>query len=240
MKAIILNAGKGTRLMPLTADRPKGLVALAGKPLLEYTIAFARAVGATATVVIGGFEGQKVQAHLNEHHPSIAYAHVDEYTRGNLGSLAAALDHLTEDFLLLNADHVYHRDIAERVKSQKNGITSFCDLDRTLGDDDMKVLARGVYIDQISKKLTNFSHGYTGMTYVSEDMLPLYRFTIEELLRETDGTYAVEMILGRISAQGLPVTIGDISGHGWLEIDTPAEHALAQTAILTNPDHYLS
>ena len=38
MKAVILTAGKGKRLMPITSSRPKPMIPLAGKPLLEYTI----------------------------------------------------------------------------------------------------------------------------------------------------------------------------------------------------------
>lgn len=54
MRLIVLAAGQGTRLRPLTDDRPKCLIELSGRPLIDWTIAAAREVGVTDIVVVGG------------------------------------------------------------------------------------------------------------------------------------------------------------------------------------------
>jgi choline kinase len=58
MKAIILAAGQGTRLRPLTDDRPKCMVELAGTPLLDYQLRVLRAAGVSDITVIGGYRAE--------------------------------------------------------------------------------------------------------------------------------------------------------------------------------------
>lgn len=64
MRLIVLAAGEGRRLRPLTADRPKCLVELAGRPLLDWQLAAARACGIDEVVVIGGHGWARLEDHL--------------------------------------------------------------------------------------------------------------------------------------------------------------------------------
>jgi choline kinase len=71
MKAIILAAGQGTRLRPLTDDKPKCLVELAGKPLLEHQLETLRARGVEDIHIVGGYRADQLQRpgitlHINE------------------------------------------------------------------------------------------------------------------------------------------------------------------------------
>ena len=71
MKAIILAAGQGIRLRPLTDDKPKCLVELAGKPLLEHQLAILRAGGVDDIHIVGGYRAEQLQRpgitlHINE------------------------------------------------------------------------------------------------------------------------------------------------------------------------------
>ena len=59
-KLIILAAGQGSRLRPLTENCPKGLVPLHGKPLMEWHIASARAAGITEIAIVCGFKAEKM------------------------------------------------------------------------------------------------------------------------------------------------------------------------------------
>lgn len=238
MIGIIMTAGQGLRLRPHTNDRPKGMVEVAGRPMLEYVIAFARRVGVSRIIVIGGFEAHTVKKYLDEKEPNIQFVETDLRTKGNLGTLMTALPTIDDSMLLMNADHIYGLAIADKVSAQCHDITAFCDTDRTLGIDDMKVEAQNDAINTISKKLKKWTHGYVGMTYVDKTMLPQYKFTAEQMLNESDGTVAVEAILGNLAAQGHRVAIGDISHVGWLEIDTPEELATAETSIKENPTRF--
>ncbi len=65
-KAIILAAGRGKRLMPLTADRPKPMVEISGKPLLEWIIREFAAVGITETIIIYGYLGDVIKDYFGD------------------------------------------------------------------------------------------------------------------------------------------------------------------------------
>ena len=68
MEGIIFAAGLGTRLRPLTDDRPKAMVELGGKPLLEHVILKMRAAGVGRIVVNTHYFGEKIEEFLREHH----------------------------------------------------------------------------------------------------------------------------------------------------------------------------
>ena len=62
MKAIILAAGEGIRLRPYTLDRPKCLVELVGKSLLEHQLAALRAAGITDITMVTGYRANQIEA----------------------------------------------------------------------------------------------------------------------------------------------------------------------------------
>jgi choline kinase len=151
---------------------------------------------------------------------------------GNLVSLLTAKPLITEGFLVMNVDHIYRPSIAEVVAPEVLGVTAFIDTDRTLGNDDMKV-ERGAdgRIVSIAKTLTKFDCGYVGMTRVPTALLGRYFAEAERSLAEEGRAIHVERILGRLAKTDLGPVCRDISGHGWLEVDTPDERAGAEAAL---------
>ncbi len=107
MKAMILAAGYGKRMRPLTDSIPKPLLPVAGKPLLLYHIERLRAVGITRLVINVAHLGEQIMASLGDGAGlgvSIEYS-VEPYPLETGGSLAKALPLLGEQpFLLVNGD----------------------------------------------------------------------------------------------------------------------------------------
>ncbi len=64
MKAVIITAGKGKRLMPITSSRPKPMIPLVGKPLLEHTILGLKAAGITEILLIVGYKKDIIRAYF--------------------------------------------------------------------------------------------------------------------------------------------------------------------------------
>jgi choline kinase len=233
MQAVVLAAGTGSRLKHMTESIPKALVPVAGEPLLAYTLAFARLTGCEEIVVVVGAFGRKVIELLSRLElPEVSWVENPDYLKGNLYSLGAARGKINKDFLLLNTDHIYHRDIAAKVKSQCSDLTAFCDQDRDLGADDMKVsLNPDGRLGLISKQLSSFERGYVGMTYCPAGWLARYFEAFDRVAERVGDSAVVEMVLGDLAENGGNPAVGDISGVGWLEIDTPGEHASAEKAI---------
>jgi CDP-L-myo-inositol myo-inositolphosphotransferase len=242
MNVVVLAAGLGSRLGTLTRDLPKALIPVAGKPLLIHALSFAARLRPSRIIVVGGFCFQQVKETLHSFRAGdklaagIELVENASFRDGNLVSLLTAKPLITEGFLVMNVDHIYRPSIAEVVAPEVRGVTAFIDTDRTLGNDDMKV-ERGAdgRIVSIAKTLTKFDCGYVGMSRVPTAMLGRYFEEADRALAEEGRAIHVERILGRLaktsSKTDLAPTCRDISGHGWLEVDTPDERAAAEATL---------
>ncbi|MDZ5810505.1 nucleotidyltransferase family protein [Halorubrum sp. AD140] len=108
MKAVIPAAGRGSRLGALTDDQPKGLVEIAGRPLLAYVFDRAIEAGAEELVVVIGYEGAQIVDRFGDSfcETPITYVH----QRERLGLAHAVLQaepHVTGAFLVVNGDNVF-------------------------------------------------------------------------------------------------------------------------------------
>lgn len=245
---IILAAGMGTRLGELSKDKGKALFEVADKPLIKYAVDFMRELGASRIFVVGGYVFSKLQELLKNENV-LLHQNINYEGRGNIFSLLSVLPEIQNSFVMMNVDHIYNRALAPVIRSQFQGITAFCDFDRQLGADDMKVLLspspttnynlQPTSLLKMSKQLTEFHCGYVGMTYVNQSELIKYKKAANEVLATCGDQAVVENVLAHLAEQGESVSIGDISGHGWLEIDTPDEFHRAEEIILTNTSKFL-
>lgn len=109
MKALVLAAGLGTRLRPLTLDRPKPLVEVRGRPLIAYNLLLLRRYGVTDVVINLHHHGDALRAALGDGAAfglRIAYSPEDPLldTGGAMKNAEAFLG--DEDFLVLNGDTI--------------------------------------------------------------------------------------------------------------------------------------
>lgn len=237
MQVVILAAGMGTRLKGLTADRPKTLLDLNGRPLLDYILASLDTPEVSEILVVGGFAFGRLQAYLETYRTKPVQFFVNDYFRaGSLYTLEKALPSVTGDFLLLNGDHVHPRAMIKRFLQEAKGVAGAIDYDRSLGDDDMKVrLSGNKHITEIDKKLTTWDAGYIGMTLVRADQLERYRQGLLDARTAYGDTANVERILGVLGTSDDPPMTVDCSGIGWFEVDTPDDLELARWRLRENP-----
>ncbi len=229
-------AGLGSRLKDLTTATPKALIEAGGRPLIDYALAFAKAAGATRRIVVGGFCHADVAARVREVAPDAVIVENTEYKKGNLISMRTGERALEPGaFLLMNTDHIYKPAIAGVVGAAcraATDITAFCDFDRTLGPDDMKVkLDAQRRVAEMAKTLPTWDCGYVGMTFVPAARREAYFAMATKVSAEQGDAIHVESILFGLARAGMPPHIADISGHGWLEIDEPHERAHAASVL---------
>lgn len=232
MNVIILAAGMGNRLKDATRALPKALVTVDGKPLLHYVMNFLKHRSVQKITVIGGYQFEKVQQYLRDNHPDVECICNPDYTRGSILTIRTALPYLTTDTLIMNTDHIYPRRLMKKLLPQCRDITAVCDTDRSLVEDDMKVRRnKDGLIQDIDKKLTTHNAGYIGMTFCATTKIPEYKAAVEAALAERGDTVSVEAALRWLAHNNTPIRVADVSGVGWLEVDTQDDRSVAEAKL---------
>lgn len=108
MKAVILAAGKGTRLQPLTNELPKGLIKVQNKPILEYVFDSLLSLNIEEIIVIIGYKGKLIQEYFSSNYKQIPIRYIiQEEQLGTGHALNLAKNYVTKEFLVLNGDDIY-------------------------------------------------------------------------------------------------------------------------------------
>ncbi len=155
--AVILAAGVGRRLSPLTDDRPKALVAVEGSTFLERALEAVAAAGFERVVIVTGHRAEMIEAAVRDRawpfdvrcvlNPRYA-------TANNIVSFLAVEEDIRDGLCLLNSDIVFDASILRDVASAGQGCWLAIDLDEPLGAEEMKVELDGQgLVRRISKAL---------------------------------------------------------------------------------------
>lgn len=122
MDAVILAAGKGLRLRPFTETKPKGLVDIAGKPLLQYTLECLPKNTNNIHFVVG-YLGDQIKSHFGNNFNNIPITY---YTQDPLNGTGSALSlvnqNVSQDFLVLNGDDLYSAQDIEKLSKTEYGL----------------------------------------------------------------------------------------------------------------------
>ena len=120
MDSVILAAGKGTRLRPLTEDKPKGMVEVDGKPILTHCFEQLIDLGAEQLVVVVGYKKERIIDHYGDEFRGvpITYAHQREQ-RGLAHALLTAEEHIDDDFMLMLGDNIFRANLTDVVRRHR-------------------------------------------------------------------------------------------------------------------------
>ncbi|NHN46469.1 NTP transferase domain-containing protein [Halostella sp. JP-L12] len=119
MKAVILAAGEGRRLRPLTNRRPKPMLPVANTPILESVVEAVAAAGIDEIVLVVGYQRARIQNHFGDGDDwgvDITYA-IQERQLGTGHAVAQAAPYVDDDFLVLNGDRIIDANLVERVRT---------------------------------------------------------------------------------------------------------------------------
>jgi glucose-1-phosphate thymidylyltransferase len=120
MQAVVLAAGKGTRLRPLTDDKPKGMVEVANKPLLTRCFEQLCELGADELIVVVGYLKEEIISYYGDEFNGvpITYAHQREQN-GLAHALLTVEDYIDDEFMLMLGDNVFDANLADVVARQR-------------------------------------------------------------------------------------------------------------------------
>jgi len=123
-RALVLAAGMGRRLRPLTESVPKALVEVHGTPILVNTLRRLQAVGVQEVVIVVGHRASDIRARIGARHGRLAvrYVEVDDWaTANNIRSVWAARAWLDQDLFLVEGDVFLGEGLLERLVAERRG-----------------------------------------------------------------------------------------------------------------------
>jgi choline kinase len=248
MKAIIVAAGMGRRLGPYTDDRPKCMVPVAGRPILERQVAALALHGIRDVVVVRGYLGDRITV------PGLRFYENPRFRENNiLASLLYAAPELDDEFVFSYSDIVFHpqavetllatggevalvvdRQWASTYEGRTEHPVSEAELSRVEGGRVLRVGKRAVPVDQAAGE-------FIGLARFSAAAGRLLRAEYQRLERALAGgpfglaprfevAYLTDMLNHLIDVHGLPMHPAFIDGN-WREIDTTQDLERAQAIV---------
>jgi choline kinase len=159
VRVIILAAGQGKRLLPLTAEVPKAMLDIGGKTLIERQIEAFAACGVTDFVVVTGYGVGRMDEALSAISRRLGVQVKSVFNpfygiADNLASCWLARGAMTGDFIQVNGDNVFKSDLVERLlAAPPRDISVAINRKEEFDADDMKVMLDGERLTEIGKTL---------------------------------------------------------------------------------------
>lgn len=229
MRAIILSAGRGSRLLPLTETLPKCLVPVDGRAILDHQLAALADAGVTQAVVIAGYRFDQVGAHLAAGPPPLPVdLRFNPFwaVSSSIGSVWAARDLLDQPFCLLNGDTLLSAALLARaLRGIEAGVGLVVEPLTAPALDDMLVLVSGSRVTAVSKALDPARATHRSLGVVLGGAQSGYRQALDEVIAGEGGidAYHHDVVALLARQRGVSALIED-SG-SWQEIDRPADIA---------------
>lgn len=229
MKAIIIAAGRGSRLLPLTLTMPKCLVQVGSHAIIDHQLDAAYAAGVTEAVVVGGYRIEQVDEHLARRDARIATTLIFNpfwAMSSSIGSVWAAREHLHGGFMLMNGDTVFDPAvIVTAVQGAPAGLTLVVAAATQPDPDDMRVEMIGSRVSAVGKGLDPAVATHRSLGLILSSGGDAYATTLREIIAHPGGTDAYHhAIIARLAPQGVNALIADPDAR-WQEVDAPADIA---------------
>jgi choline kinase len=237
MKAIILSAGQGRRLLPLTESAPKCAVDLHGRSLLDWQLDQLLACGVDEVVVVTGFGAERVDALLARRQDRvpvrIMYNPFFEVA-DNLASCWLVRAEMDRDFLLLNGDTLFEPAVLRRLlESPLRPVTLAVDHKAHYDDDDMKVQLEDERLLAVGKDLPpqRVDGESIGLMSFRGQGPALFSAALEAAVRSPRGLKQWYLsVVGELAGQGRVWTCS-VQGLDWAEVDYPLDLARASKMV---------
>ncbi len=232
--AVILAAGRGTRLQPYTFDIPKGFMPVGDERLIERSVRLLKENG-IKNVIIG-------TGHLHEHYEKFAqenglttFLSPDFATTGSFHTLIYGSENIKGDFLLLESDLLYHSDAIKGLlnHSAKDVILTS---GFTQSNDE-------VYVEMADGNLKNLSKKKEELNSVDAELVGIWKISMDLLEKlkqyhaeaENSANKDYEIAIAEISADN-PVSVLKVDDLAWCEIDNQEHLERAKEKILPRLD----
>jgi choline kinase len=247
LKGILIAAGRGQRLMPLTDDVPKCYAEIAGRRILDWCVDALGRAGCSDLVFVGGYRMDRVQTD----YPRFRFVHNTDWERNNiLLSLFSAEREMAGGFVSSYADILYTPEAVQRLVEHPGDIVLLVDTDwreryrpRTQHpeSDGEKVRLRGGRVTEVNRRIApdEAPAEFTGVAKFTAAGAGVLIEHFHRARARFDGqpfgnsasfarAYLIDLLQAMLEA-GVPMHAVETDG-GYFEIDTTEDHRLAAAA----------
>jgi L-glutamine-phosphate cytidylyltransferase len=255
---IILAAGQGSRLMPLTADKPKCLVEIQNKSLIQWQVETARKAGIKEIVIVTGYRGDQIQI------KEVKFAENKDFATTNMVETLFCAEHFfSKDIIVSYADIIYEVSVLQSILKANNPISVIVDkawhpywaqrIENPLDDaETLKLDAQNnmTEIGQIPKSLADIEGQYIGlMRFQGTGLQQFCQLHEQEKIAFEKGTQSVSQqrklpdlymtdMLQALIRQKTTLNAVFIEGK-WLEIDSISDWELAKKCVIPDTNELI-
>ncbi len=214
MQAVILAAGKGTRMFPMATEKPKPLITVANKPVLMHNLDQMVGLAEEAVIVVGYKKDMIIETLGNVYRGIRLKYVVQEEQRGTGHALMLAEEHISGKFLVLNGDDLFSRRDMEMLSHHAHGILVQYKEDTSAFG--VVVVEEGIVKNIVEKPKEFVSHFVnTGMYCFTPEVFPILKSLTPSVRGEYELTDAVKVLVeqGKMCAE-------EVQGH-WIPVGYP-------------------
>ena len=239
MRIVILAAGQGKRLLPLTTEVPKALLDIGGKALIERQIEAFAAKGLKDFAVVTGYGAQRMEEALAKTSQRLGVEITTIYNpfyavADNLASCWMARSAMMGDFIQVNGDNVFRSDLVEKLLAAPAFPVSVAtNIKQAYDSDDMKVILDRGRLTEIGKTLPvdTVDAEAIGFYVFRGEGAKAYVEILEHSMRDSQALKqwfpsAIGSLAKRIEIRTIP-----INGLQWCEVDFPIDLQQARQLV---------
>jgi NDP-sugar pyrophosphorylase family protein len=231
MKAVILAAGSGTRLRPLTNYLPKCLVKVHGKPLLQYQLEALEIAGIQDCVIVVGYLAEQVKRHFGSRFGNVRITYINNEVyqhTNNIYSLWLARWEMDDDILLLECDLIFDEGLIQDLALSQCPNVAVVDRFDSSMDGTIILAQDGLATSMVLKSQQAADFNYRS-TLKTVNIYTLCRETLQQQFLPTLDRYVTqgltgefyETVMAQLVAKGdLQLGVHLTGIRKWTEIDT--------------------
>ncbi len=234
MKAIILAAGYGKRIHPVTNGLPKSMLQIGDKSLLHHMIGACLRIGIEDFVFVLGYEIDKMKTHIGEVLESFTVVYNPDYrTTNTIYSLWLARENFDDDFLYFNADILFDPKLLDLIKEDHGYPELLLETKRCAEEEVKMVIDNDYRILEIGKKLDpkDCAGEFIGIGKFTRNVLPDFaeclQQGVDQKLNQNYFEWAVDLLAKKHKLIAVPT-----QDYACIEIDFPEDYQRAVEDIL--------
>ena len=229
MKAIILAAGRSSRLYPLTLEKPKCLLKIGGKTILNKQIHAIRKIGIDDILVVVGYKGHLIKKELGN---AVRYSEYNDFNKtNNFHTLWSVRHELNDSFICLFSDVLFDTDIIKRASNSTEGFCLMIDTGRVL-EGTMRIKIEDQKITAIGSHVTvkEGDGNFIGIAKFSKNAAKLL-LTQMQMMRHGHETDYYTIAIDALAKKGVNIGYIDVKTLNWIEIDTKTDLDKAKKVV---------